>query len=146
MLLVMLPVVAAAAFYRKNNHFQTVIEFSTIVPVILGIAYAMSPIRRSTFRIITAAAIFEFAVLYLTRHVNYGYHIVAVCFLILTALLTIAMAGDGHEPASSGDSTQIKFASAISGVVILAMPIIPIVMLFLFRDGGLAILMRRFTG
>jgi hypothetical protein len=66
MLLVMLPVVAAAAFYRKNNHFQTVIEFSTIVPVILGIAYAMSPIRRSTFRLIPAAAIFEFAVLYLS--------------------------------------------------------------------------------
>ena len=139
----MMPLLPAAAFYRRDDYFVTTIQLTAMLPVIMAFAMRYATLSRRSMLAVTAAIMCEQALVYVPRSNNLIY---LLAWFLATALVMIIAARAGSDQERFAwtidlETTRLINAALIASILVL--PAVPLLALPFLRDGGMSILLNK---
>jgi len=144
LLCILMPLVPAAAIYRHDRVVVTVIEFQVIIPFSMGIAWMIGRFSKAGLVVTAILVALESIAIYVIRANNFIYLLPITVIVGIAVLLAVIRPATRERPVPVWGSEHWRIGiAALSGLSIVALPIVALGVLFVLRDGGLTTLLAK---
>lgn len=148
LLLVILPLVATAGLYRRDQMFYTIIFPYAVLPAIAAAAYGARNFGRKPVLALAGLALVEFLLTYWSRAsgVSYWGAVVVALATVAAAIYSMTLAdrqcGATTDEASWCDIGLTRHLTWWIVLCVALMPLMPLLTLIVLGDGGVRLLWR----